>query len=84
VNRRRRSRDRLHRAGQPCSSRVLMPRCATNCSTATSSTHCARRRSSSKAGGVTTTRATACLVGYRAPAPEVFVPALAPWRQDQP
>jgi len=23
-------------------------------------------------------------LGYRAPAPEVFVPALAPWRQDQP
>src|SRR5437588_2064925 len=42
--------------GRTATSRALMPAFATNCSTARSSTPCAKRRSSSKAGGATTTR----------------------------
>src|SRR5262245_28075475 len=42
--------------GRMATSRASTPACATNCSTVKSSTPCVRLRSSSRAGGVTTTR----------------------------
>src|SRR5262249_38697743 len=54
-------------------SRASMPAFAMSCSTARSSTLCARPRSSSRAGGATTHAS----IGYKLPAPEVFVPAFA-------
>ena len=59
VDRRRRRKDRLHRAGsapgRTATARASTPSSATSCSTGRSSTASPRRRSSSKAGAATTT-----------------------------
>ena len=48
----------------------------TNCSTEKSSIRCERPRSSSRVGGGTTTLRPHASLGYKPPAPEVFVPVL--------
>src|SRR5437660_9715059 len=62
--------------GRTATSRASTPAFAMSCSTARSSTLCARPRSSSRA--VNTIRPHAS-IGYKPPAPEVFVPAFAAW-----
>src|SRR5262249_36530911 len=52
---------------------------ATSCSTAKSSTRSERPESSSRAGGSTNTIRPHASLGYKPPAPEVFVPAFAAW-----
>src|SRR5271170_7869635 len=52
---------------------------AMNCSMAKSSTRCVRPRSSSKVGGATSMQSGHESLGYKPPAPEVFVPAFAAW-----
>ena len=53
--------------------------CATNFSMARYSTRCGKPRSSSRAGAGTTMPSGLMLLGYKPPAPEVFVPAFTAW-----
>ena len=88
VDRRGRREDRLHRAGQPLGERLhrelQRPACATNCSTARSSTRSRRPDRHRKLAAPLQHDRPHASLGYRPPAPEVFVPAFAAWPAAQP
>src|SRR5262249_34406754 len=79
-----RCQDRLHREGQTLGERLhrelQRPAFAMKLLNGEFSTLCARPGSSSRAADATTTRSGPhASIGYKPPAPEVFVPAFAAW-----